>query len=264
MSRHYLVAEAQAVLSWAIRRFGRRFAVVTALQREGVVIIDIARKIDPDVRVLLIDTGRLPEESFEIAETVWLELGVKIEMVMPDPRQVTGMVTMHGPNLFRRDYALRELCCHVRKVEPLRAAMARLELDAWATGLRRDTGGSRRQIATVQHDQLYLGKLKVCPLAAWPAAAVRDYVSANRLPVHPLYDHGYLSIGCAPCTRPVAPEEGERAGRWWWEAEPGGECGIHGGTREERAAREFGRWREEVGRHAAATVGSRRDGGEAP
>ena len=259
MARDYLAAEASAVLSWGIRRFGRRFAVVTALQREGVVILDLARKIDPGVRAILVDTGRLPEETFVVAEAVQSALGVRIELVMPEPQQVSAMVALHGPNLFRRDYALRRLCCHVRKVEPLASAMT--GLDAWATGLRRDSGGSRAQIGTVQRDRRYPGRLKISPLAAWTAADVRDYVEAHKLPDHPLYSRGYSSIGCAPCSRAAAPGEGERAGRWWWEPEAGGECGIHGATREERFARELTRWREKVSCGSAATTGPRGDGG---
>lgn len=260
MSRDYLAAEASAVLSWAIRRFGRRFAVVTALQREGIVILDLARKIDPAVRAILIDTGRLPEETFVVAEAVHRELGVRIEFIMPEPQQVAAMVAMHGPNLFRQDYALRRLCCQVRKVEPLAAAMT--GLDAWATGLRRESGGGRAQIGTVQRDRRYAGRLKISPLAAWSAADVREYVDTHQLPEHPLYSRGYLSIGCAPCSRAATPGAGERSGRWWWESEAGGECGIHGTSREERFARELTRWREEHGRGAAVTTGQRGDGGK--
>jgi phosphoadenosine phosphosulfate reductase len=216
----------EEILAWALERFGSRFAVVTAFQAEGIVIIDMARRLNPQVRVATVDTGRLPEETFEVMEMVRAQLRVGVEVIAPMAEEVEGMVSAHGPNLFRRDRTLRQACCQLRKVNPLNRFLR--GLDAWATGLRRQTGGpSRAHVAKVEVDLAHGGMIKINPLADWTKEQVWDYVHANRLPEHPLYRLGYTSIGCAPCTRAALPGEDERAGRWWWEADGQRECGIH-------------------------------------
>jgi phosphoadenosine phosphosulfate reductase len=225
-------AHPREVLRWALDTFGDRFAVVTALQVEGLVAMDLARQIDSDVRIITIDTGRLPEETYEYIDTVRARLGVTIEVLTPDPAAVGAMVARHGTNLFRRDRALRFLCCHVRKIEPLGRAM--VDLDAWASGLRRDGGAARAGTRTVEADPTYPGIVKVNPLANWTRADAMAYVREQRLPLHPLYERGYTSIGCAPCTRAVAPGQDERVGRWWWEDDSQRECGLHFANPSER------------------------------
>jgi phosphoadenosine phosphosulfate reductase len=225
-------APPERVLAWAIETFGARFVVVTALQVEGMVVLDLARRIDPQVRALTIDTGRLPQETHEFLDTVRARLGVRVEVVLPDPDAVAAMVGRHGSNLFRRDQALRRLCCQVRKVDPLARALAGAQ--AWASGLRRDGGPARAGTAVVERDDAHGGILKLNPLAAWTRADALAYAQANRLPMHPLYEQGYASIGCAPCTRALRPGEGERDGRWWWEAGADRECGLHHASPSER------------------------------
>jgi phosphoadenosine phosphosulfate reductase len=218
-------AHPREVLEWAIDTFGNRFAVITALQVEGMVAIDLARRIEPGVRVITLDTGRLPEETYEFIDTVRARLGVTIEVITPDPDALGAMAARHGANLFRRDRSLRLLCCHVRKVEPLGRALA--GLDAWASGLRRDGGPARARIRPVETDPTFPSVVKVNPLAGWTRADAMAYAREHHLPLHPLYEQGYTSIGCAPCTRAVAPGQDERAGRWWWEADSWRECGLH-------------------------------------
>jgi phosphoadenosine phosphosulfate reductase len=225
-------AHPREILRWATGTFGSRFAVVTALQVEGMVVLDLARQADPDVRALTIDTGRLPEETYEFIDTVRARMDVRVEVVTPDPDDVGAMVDRHGVNLFRRDQALRRLCCHVRKVEPLNRALT--GLDAWATGLRRDGGAARAGTAVAEWDAAHDGIVKVNPLAGWTRADALAYAREHRLPMHPLYERGYASIGCAPCTRAVQPGEDERAGRWWWEAGSDRECGLHHASPSER------------------------------
>jgi len=215
----------EEILEWALQSFGSRFAVVTAFQAEGIVITDMARRLDPQVRVATVDTGRLPEETYEVIEAVRAQLRVGVEVIAPMAEDVEAMVTAHGPNLFRNDRALRQACCHLRKVKPLNRFLG--GLDAWATGLRRDSGPSRGNVAKVEVDLAHGGMVKINPLADWTKEQVWDYIQGNRLPEHPLYRQGYTSIGCAPCTRAVLPGEGERAGRWWWESDEQRECGIH-------------------------------------
>ena len=216
---------ADRLLAWAIERFGHRFAVVTSFQAEGMVVLDLARRVDPGVRVLTLDTGRLPEETYQVIEAVRTGMGLQIEVITPDPADVAAMVASHGPNLFHKDPALRRLCCHVRKVAPLDRALTGVE--AWATGLRRDGGPARAGTPKAEVDDAHWGIVKLNPLADWTRDQVWAYVRSHRLPVNPLYEQGYTSIGCAPCTRPTRPGEDERAGRWWWEADQDRECGLH-------------------------------------
>jgi phosphoadenosine phosphosulfate reductase len=217
---------ADRLLAWAAETYGRRFAVVTSFQAEGMVVLDLARRADPGVRVLTLDTGRLPEETYQVIEAVRTGMGLEVEVVTPDPADVAAMVGRHGPNLFHRDPALRRLCCHVRKVAPLERALSGVA--AWATGLRRDGGGpSRADTPKAELDAAHGDIVKLNPLADWSREQVWAYIRSHRLPVNPLYERGYTSIGCAPCTRPTRSGEDERAGRWWWEADSDRECGLH-------------------------------------
>ena len=213
---------AKELLEWAVSEFGSALAIATAFQSEGMVIVDIASRISSHVRVFTLDTGRLPEETYRMIETVRERYGITVETLSPDPAELETMVARHGPNLFHREVALRNLCCQIRKVRPLERALS--GLSAWVTGLRRGQNDSRADVRKVEEIQ---GKLKLNPLADWTAPQVGDYIQQHAVPVHPLYAAGYRSIGCAPCTRAVQPGEDARAGRWWWEQDAAKECGIH-------------------------------------
>lgn len=215
-------ASATDVLAWAIRKFGDRLAVGTSFQREGMVIVDMAARISRGVRVFTLDTGRLPPATYDMIEIVRNRYGINVEVVMPDAREIEEMVTRHGPNLFYEAPALRNLCCHFRKVRP--HAVKLESLDAWVTGLRREQSDTRDSLNKVEQAN---GKLKISPLADWTSDQVRMYLAENNVPEHPLYAKGYTSIGCGPCTRATEPGEGERAGRWWWEQGIDKECGLH-------------------------------------
>jgi thioredoxin-dependent adenylylsulfate APS reductase len=190
-----------------------------------MVLIDMAWRLNPDVRVFTLDTGRLPPETYALFEEVRERYGIAVEFEYPDPAELGSLIDREGPNLMYRGVDLRIACCNVRKVEPLRRKLA--TLDAWIAGLRREQWASRRNIAKVELDRDHGGIVKLNPLADWTLDEVWDYVKRNDVPYHELFDHGYASIGCAPCTRPVQPGEPERAGRWWWEQDTAKECGIH-------------------------------------
>lgn len=215
-------ATAGEVLSWALSTYGDSLAISTSFQKEGMVVIDMATRIDARVRVFTIDTGRLPEETHQMVETVRQRYGIPVEIVFPEASEVESMIAAHGPNLFYREVALRKLCCHVRKVRPLERKLATLR--AWVVGLRRSQMESRANIAKVAERE---GTVKISPLADWSKAEVEDYIRRHDVPVHPLYGKGFPSIGCGPCTRAVFDCEDERAGRWWWEQGAEKECGIH-------------------------------------
>ncbi len=218
--------EPQAVIAWALETFGDRLAVVTALQAEGMAVLDMAARARPDVRVLTVDTLRLPEATYEFIEQVRRHYpGCRFEVLKPDAGEVAEMEQRHGRDLFYQSVPLRLTCCHVRKVQPLVRALR--DLDCWVTGLRRDQWASRAAIRKVELDHDHFGIVKLNPLADWAKQEVWEYLEANNVPVHPLYAQGYTSIGCDPCTRPVEPGEADRAGRWWWESNAPKECGIH-------------------------------------
>lgn len=218
--------EPEELLEWAFRRFGaERLALVASFQAESSVLIDMAWRIEPRVRVITVDTGRLPPETLEMVERVQERYGIRVEVVRPNPVLVERMVQKHGPDLFFKSVDLRLLCCHVRKVLPLIGVLQ--GLDAWVTGLRREQWATRASIRKVEIDHDHGGLVKLNPLADWSHEDVWAYIRQHRLPYHPLYDRSYASIGCAPCTRPVEPGADPRSGRWWWEKDAPKECGMH-------------------------------------
>jgi phosphoadenylyl-sulfate reductase (thioredoxin) len=148
--------------------------------------------------------------------------GIRVERIGPEPAEVGAMVQTHGADLFRDEVALRMLCCQVRKVRPMERAVAGLK--SFAVGLRRAQSDTRAQVEPVEE---LGGKLKISPLAYWTAEEVAEYIATHGVPEHPLHAAGYTTIGCDPCTRPVASGEDERAGRWWWETDADKECGLH-------------------------------------
>ena len=205
-------ATAEEVLSWALAAYGDSLAISTSFQKEGMVVIDIATRINPRVRVFTIDTGRLPEETHQMMETVRQRYGIPVEIVFPEASEVESMIATHGPNLFYSEVTLRKLCCHMRKVRPLERKLA--TLSAWVVGLRRSQTESRADIAKVESRDAIV---KISPLADWTSHDVDDYILRHDVPVHPLYAKGFPSIGCGPCTRATFDCEDQRAGRWWWE-----------------------------------------------
>ncbi len=217
-------ASAVEILSWAIETYGGRFAIATSFQKEGMAIIDLAAKIDPRVRVFTLDTWRLPEETHRMIQTVRERYGIATEIVEPDSAEVRQLEAPRGRDAIFESVAARLSCCDIRKVRPLERKLA--TLSAWATGIRRAHSQTRANTPKIE---LASTPVKLNPLADWTAAQVEEYTRVNRVPVHPLYARGYASIGCAPCTRAIAPGEDARAGRWWWEHDAHKECGIHFG-----------------------------------
>jgi phosphoadenosine phosphosulfate reductase len=219
-------AEPQELLEWALERFSPRIAISTAFQADGVALIDMAYELDPDVRVFSVDTGRLPQETHDLVDALRDRYpGLELELLAPDAGQLQRLVARHGANGFRQSVEQRLLCCNVRKVQPLTRHLA--GLDAWITGLRRDQWATRSNIRKVELDHDHGAIVKLNPLAEWTEEEVWDYLREREVPTHALYAKGYTSIGCAPCTRAIGPDEDDRAGRWWWETNAPKECGIH-------------------------------------
>jgi phosphoadenosine phosphosulfate reductase len=215
----------QDLLRWALERFGARLALATSFQADGMVLLDMAHRIDPGIRVVTVDSGRLRQETYEFIDRVRERYAIPIAVYSPQAVELETFVGEHGANPFYRSLELRVRCCEIRKVSPLTRALT--GLDAWVSGQRRDHATSRRGIRVVERDDLHGGIVKLNPLAHWSDEQVWDYLGAHDVPHNPLYDQGFTSIGCAPCTRPTEPGDDPRGGRWWWEQHATKECGIH-------------------------------------
>ena len=215
---------AEDVLRLAIERFAPSVALSSSFGAEDMVLVDMIAKIDPKTRIFTLDTGRLPQETYNVIDATRSRYGISIDVLFPQADAVQGMVAEHGVNLFYHSVENRKLCCGVRKMEPLRRALSGLE--AWITGLRREQSVTRAEVHKVEWDASN-GLVKVNPLVDWTQEDVWNYVRAHNVPYNALHDRGYPSIGCGPCTRAVQPGEHERAGRWWWEHPETKECGLH-------------------------------------
>ncbi|MFQ5866904.1 MAG: phosphoadenylyl-sulfate reductase [bacterium] len=216
---------AEEVLQWALGKYKEKIALASSFGAEDVVLIDMMVKIDPQARIFTLDTGRLPQETYDVMEKIKQKYGVRFEVYCPDAGALEKMVAEHGPNLFYRSIDLRQLCCKVRKIEPLNRALSKLS--AWISGLRREQSITRTQIKKVELDEAHGAIIKVNPLADWSERQVWDYIRAKCVPYNALHDQNYPSMGCAPCTRAIKPGENIRAGRWWWEKPEQKECGLH-------------------------------------
>ena len=176
------------------------------------------------VRVVTLDTGRLFEETHTLHAQTRNRYGIPIDVFFPEPAALRRLIAERGPNGFRDSIENRRACCRVRKVEPLALALAGAKL--WITGIRREQSQERAQLAPIEWDEQH-GLLKYRPLLDVSETELRRYISLHDVPYNPLHDNGYPSIGCAPCTRAVAPGDPARRGRWWWEDDAKKECGLH-------------------------------------
>ena len=205
--------------------FGSQLCFATSLGAEDQAVFHQLLDLR-QITVFTLDTGRLPNETYDVlAETV-ARYGRRIEVLFPAASKVQALVARHGINLFYESVANRKACCGVRKVNPLNAKLG--GYTAWITGLRREQSPTRGQLNRVEYDEAH-DMVKLNPLADWTRDEVWDYLGAHNVPVNALHAQGYPSLGCAPCTRAIADGEEERAGRWWWELPEHKECGIHVG-----------------------------------
>ena len=196
----------------------------SSLGAEDMVLTDLICKHAPDISLFTLDTGRLPEETYQLMQRVRERYHLPLRVYFPQHEAVEEFVSSHGPNAFYESVALRKHCCHIRKIEPLRRALAGHK--AWVTGLRRAQSATRKD-AQVQERDADNRLQKFSPLIEWAEQEVWDYIRRFDVPYNTLHDKGYSSIGCAPCTRAITAGEDVRAGRWWWEHEDLKECGLH-------------------------------------
>lgn len=216
------------LLAAALTQFGEGLRIACSFGVEDMVVVHEAARVASKTgfvpRIFLLDTGRLHQETYDLVERTRERYGLPIEVYAPDTIRVEELVRRAGPNSFRRSVADRQECCRVRKLGPLARALD--GASAWVTGLRREQSSSRATVRIVEHDASN-GLVKLSPLAHWTKDRLWSFVRANDIPTHELHAQGFTSIGCAPCTRAVAPDETDRAGRWWWEDETHKECGLH-------------------------------------
>jgi phosphoadenosine phosphosulfate reductase len=201
-----------------------RIALTTGFGLEGQAITHAVFESGLAIDVVTLDTGRLFPETYDVWRQTEQRYRRRIRGFFPDRERVEGYVAREGIDGFRNSIEARRACCDIRKVEPIRRALA--GASGWITGVRSDQSRTRAAMPYASVDDTY-GLLKINPLLDWTREHVLDYVRANDIPYNALHDRGFPSIGCAPCTRAVAPGEPERAGRWWWEQEDKKECGLH-------------------------------------
>ncbi|HYL33566.1 MAG TPA: phosphoadenylyl-sulfate reductase [Stellaceae bacterium] len=199
-------------------------ALAASLGAEDMVLIDLLARHRLPIEVFTLDTGRLPEETHSLIHATRQRYRIPITVITPDAADIERYVAANGPNAFYDSQALRLECCFLRKVKPLRRAIAGKQ--AWITGQRRAQSVTRRDLAVQEWDAEH-GLPKFNPLADWSDDSVWAYIRQHSVPYNALHDRGYPSIGCAPCTRAIAPGEDQRAGRWWWESAEHRECGLH-------------------------------------
>lgn len=219
------IAQTVAVLQQAAREFAP-VTFANSLGAEDMVLTDLIAKHQPDIQMFSLDTGRLPQATYDLMQAVRVRYSVPLQVFFPDAAQVELYVTQHGVNGFYDSVDNRKACCHVRKVEPLKRALSGKK--AWITGMRREQAVTRGSLEVSSFDADH-GLQKFNPLLDWTNAEVWEYIKANDVPYNALHDQFYPSIGCAPCTRAITPGEDIRAGRWWWEDPQNKECGLHVG-----------------------------------
>ena len=219
--------DAQGLVAWAANTFGEALALACSTSVEDSVLVHLASLTGHPMRVFLLDTGRLHPETYETFERLRHRYpSLRFQVFAPEAADLEALVQAQGLLGFRDSLEARHACCEVRKLRPLKRAL--MGASAWLTGLRRAQSPTRQDLSAVEPEG---ERLKLSPLLDWSVAETWAYAQAHDIPTHPLHSQGFPSIGCAPCTRAIAPGEDLRAGRWWWEHPEHKECGLHQGRR---------------------------------
>ena len=206
------------------RKIEGRIVFSTSLGLEDQAILHSIAESGAEIDVFTLDTGRLFPEVLETVELSELRYGVRIRLVAPEASEVEQLVARDGVFGFRHAVEDRKACCEIRKVRPLNRELKGAQ--GWISGLRREHSDERADVKLAAWDEAD-ALIKVNPVADWSTQDLTAYIAANNVPVNPLHARGFVSIGCAPCTRAIQPGEHPRAGRWWWENEEKKECGLH-------------------------------------
>lgn len=204
--------------------FPDRLTFSTSFSFEDQVITDLIHQSAVPVSIFTLDTGRLFPETYSTWSRTLEKYRLPIRAYYPDEEAIQNFVTANGPNAFYEAVAFRQQCCGIRKVAPLKKALQGKAV--WVTGLRAQHSLNRSDLDILEWDEVNQ-IIKYNPLLHWTTEQVRQYVNGHNVPYNSLHDRGFVSIGCAPCTRAVKPGEDFRAGRWWWEEADKKECGLH-------------------------------------
>lgn len=219
------VLSAEERMSWILKNYNQqRIVLASSFGAEDQVLTHMSANISPDVRIFTLDTGRQFQETYDTFQKTRIKYNVSIEVYAPSGEDIQALVGQDGPNAMYESIQKRKECCMVRKIKPLQQVLQ--TADAWICGIRQEQNVSRYNTNVVELDTSH-NILKFSPIFDWSQKDVWDYIHTNEIPYNSLHDKGFLSIGCAPCTRAVNSGESERAGRWWWEASEQKECGLH-------------------------------------
>jgi phosphoadenosine phosphosulfate reductase len=210
-------------LSWIASHFGETARFSTSMGMEDQVIAYWIGTLQLPIKVFTLDTGRLFQETYDILELTRTKYRLPVDVYFPDTTAVEQLIKQKGPNSFYQSVENRKECCHVRKVIPLNRALAGTAV--WITGIRAEQSNNRQSMEVVEWDDAHQ-LIKYNPLLHWSLAETERYIKEKGIPVNSLHKKGFVSIGCAPCTRAIAEGEDQRAGRWWWETSAR-ECGLH-------------------------------------
>lgn len=219
------IEQVVAVLAQAAQDYAP-VAFANSLGAEDMVLTDLIDRYQLGIAMFSLDTGRLPQETYDLMEEVRERYQTPLQVYFPDSNMVEEYIAQHGANGFYDSVENRKRCCQIRKVEPLKRALAGKR--AWITGMRREQAVTRGNLEVSAYDADN-GLQKFNPLLDWTNAEVWEYLRQYDVPYNALHDSFYPSIGCAPCTRAIAVGEDIRAGRWWWEDPGHKECGLHAG-----------------------------------
>jgi phosphoadenosine phosphosulfate reductase len=216
--------DTKGVLEYFLKKYRAKIAMSSSFGAEDQVLTDLILKIDNEADIFTLDTGRLPQQTYDVMHRTNLKYKTKIRVYFPRSRDIEKLYHRQGVNGFYDSVENRKECCFVRKIAPLRRALNGVEV--WVTGLRAEQSPTREEMQMLEWDEGN-GVIKLNPLILWSEADVWSYIRENGVPYNALHDEGYPSIGCAPCTRAVEAGADIRSGRWWWENPEHKECGLH-------------------------------------
>jgi len=213
----------EETLSFLANEYKGKVVFSTSFGQEDQVITALIAKNDLPITIFTLDTGRLFQETYDVFHKTLKKYKKEIKVYFPEASAVEKLLEEKGPNSFYDSVENRKECCFIRKVAPLTKALKGKSI--WITGLRAEQSENRNDLAFFEYDEKF-DLIKFNPLLKWTLKEVEIYLENNNVPQNALHKKGFVSIGCAPCTRAITPDEDIRAGRWWWESSHK-ECGLH-------------------------------------
>ena len=223
-NKELLYARPERIIEFALNNIRGKMCFANSFSVEDQMLMSLLLEQSKDIEIFTLDTGRLPQETYDTIAASEKFFGIKIKVLFPNSDAVEEMVSSHGVNLFYESIELRKLCCRIRKTDLLQRELQ--GKTAWFTGLRREQSVTRINIPYIDFDEANQ-LMKISPLADLSESEVWEYINSRNIPFNPMQKNGYRSLGCLPCTRAIGEDDDFRAGRWWWEAPESKECGLH-------------------------------------